>query len=80
MLLTIKLWLPPSSQDSKERGGAHTSSRVTCPEAEDRLDPIRGLSCPPRKWVAIEPFVAVSLALAAILRYVRHQIIVHPSW
>ena len=73
MLLTIKLWLPPSSQDSKE-GGAHTSSRVTCPEAEDRLDPIRGLSCPPRKWLAIEPFVAAFLALAAILRYLQHRL------
>ena len=27
MLLTIKLWLPPSSQDSKEGGGSHV---LTC--------------------------------------------------
>ena len=77
MLKQIKLWLPPSSQDSKE-GGELT--RVTCLEAEDRLDPIRGLSCPPRKWLVIEPFVAAFLALVAILRYLQHPIITHPLW
>ena len=77
MLLTNKAVAPSLLPRLKREGGL---TRVTCPEAEDRLDPIRGLSCPPRKWVVIEPFVAASLTLAAILRYLQHPIITLPAW